>query len=287
MHGKLGALRATARLRVKRWRAPDGGFVDCEGVRVYCDFGHLSADWYVSPGSNLRLDAELFRAVLPQLEGDVYVDVGAHWGFFSRLIATELTAMGRSGTIISIEADPTHLGCLERTMGAAAENVQVRIVHAAAAATDGPSAVRWGEDRGAYSYGVIPGDADTLEVPGRTVDSLLEEHTGPATRVALMKIDVDGAEADALAGARRTMAEHRPVVFLEFSPRHLQAAGTDPRELAADLMREHTVYWISYTDLTVRRVHPGDIDWMISATDDRISDLLLTNRPLHLSMASE
>ena len=54
---------------------------------------------------------------------------------------------------------------------------------------------------------------EEVEVEIRTLDSLLAEGAFPPP--ALLKLDVEGAEAEVLAGARGLLAVHRPRLFIE------------------------------------------------------------------------
>lgn len=50
-------------------------------------------------------------------------------------------------------------------------------------------------------------------------------------RLDFLKIDTDGYEPYVLAGARKTIARCRPVVFFELGPDHLKRAGSSAEEL--------------------------------------------------------
>lgn len=49
--------------------------------------------------------------------------------------------------------------------------------------------------------------------------------------VAFIKIDVQGYELNVIKGAEKTIAEHRPYLFIEFEDDLLQEAGTSEKEL--------------------------------------------------------
>ncbi len=53
----------------------------------------------------------------------------------------------------------------------------------------------------------------------------------------VIKIDVEGAELLVLRGARSTLAQHKPILFLSVHPTHLEAMGQSVEELAG-LLRE-------------------------------------------------
>jgi FkbM family methyltransferase len=57
-------------------------------------------------------------------------------------------------------------------------------------------------------------------------------------RLDFIKLDVDGAECDVLAGGRDTLARLRPLILFEFSPYALEEHGCDGRTLLG-MLREH------------------------------------------------
>jgi FkbM family methyltransferase len=77
----------------------------------------------------------------------------------------------------------------------------------------GAATVQWLD----HPAGVAP-DLETFQVPVTTLDRYLAEHGG-LRPVRLVKCDVEGHEADVLAGARRTLREDRPVLLVEWSTR--------------------------------------------------------------------
>jgi hypothetical protein len=100
-----------------------------------------------------------------------------------------------------------------------------------AAAADRP-----GERRLAVTPG-HPGDhhlAETGEpVQGVTVDELTAQDPRP---VALIKIDVQGAETMVLAGSRSVIEAHRPVIYVEVAGKALTRFGSSPAELIASIV---------------------------------------------------
>ena len=65
--------------------------------------------------------------------------------------------------------------------------------------------------------------AATLEVPSRSLDSLVEDGDTPPPD--FIKIDVEGGEGAVLSGARRTLTTHRPEILLEMH--HFAKSGVE------------------------------------------------------------
>jgi Methyltransferase FkbM domain len=55
--------------------------------------------------------------------------------------------------------------------------------------------------------------SERVRVKVRSIDAMID--AGEIAPPALMKIDVEGAEAMVLSGARETIRRHRPVIFAE------------------------------------------------------------------------
>jgi FkbM family methyltransferase len=165
--------------------------------------------------------------------GMVFVDVGTHVGQYT-LVASAL--VGSSGAVHSFEPDPA-------TFAWFASNVRrnrlanVRANHAAVAAKAGKLKL--------YLSSVNDIGSNSLEKPpnfsGRVCDVdcvVLDDYLagGGVSRVDLMKIDVEGAEGEVLAGASKLLSSaDRPVLILEFEEERQVAFGRSCEELAASV----------------------------------------------------
>lgn len=134
--------------------------------------------------------------------GDVVVDCGAHLGVFTR------QALRAGATlVVAIEPGPQAIECLKRTF---APEI------AAGSAIVEPQGV-W--DRKAhlrlYSNGDTavstvfgPDSAPSVGIPLTTIDLLVPARG--LSKVDFIKMDIEGSERQALAGARRTLMQFKP-----------------------------------------------------------------------------
>ena len=151
--------------------------------------------------------------------GGVFWDVGAHIGFMTLLAAR---AVGETGAVVAFEPMPATRGRLRASVLAGGfENVTVRplaISHA-----DGTGVLyaadaspMWTLDPGRGSQWGIPVKCSTL-------DAVMASNPVPD----MVKIDAEGVEVDVLRGGRRLLAQHRPMVLVEFSTPELLAEGRE------------------------------------------------------------
>lgn len=165
--------------------------------------------------------------------GDVCVDVGANIGYFS-LLASAL--VGPSGTVIAIEPSPSaQRRLIENIRRNRAQNV--RSVAAAAAEKRKKLPLFAGnethtglatlvEDKGA---GV---ESEVAALPLREIVTRDEME-----RVRLIKIDVEGAEADVVSGLGELweVARDDLAIVVEVHPEPLRVSGSSVEELITSL----------------------------------------------------
>lgn len=129
--------------------------------------------------------------------GGVFWDVGAHFGYYTLLAAR---AVGPGGTVHSFEPGSENRRYLTAHVRWNALD-QVTIHDCALAGEEGEAAFGGGRGPGAHRLG-----QGEERVAVRTLDGLVESGVAPAPD--WIKIDVQGAEAGVLEGARRTFASH-------------------------------------------------------------------------------
>jgi FkbM family methyltransferase len=166
--------------------------------------------------------------------GDVFVDGGANVGLFTLVAADRV---GATGKVIAFEPGrAVRLRLLENvTLN---RLLQVEVIPSALSSKPGEAAFRVFDIGGAGLNHLAPqmgsgnGEDGNLEtVALTTLDAAVIPHD--RARLALIKLDLEGAEHAALVGANSILHEQRPDLLLEIEPSHLQRMGSSATAVAA------------------------------------------------------
>ena len=157
-------------------------------------------------GTAFRYEAGLVAELQARLrEGDVFIDIGANAGFFSLIGAK---AVGPTGRVIAFEPHPHARAAMVRLLLENRVNDRVDVSAAAVSDFVGDAALHVTAVDTVLST-LTPEDAPlrndfpfdgTLSVPVTTLDQWTENRPELATRVAAVKIDVEGGEEHVLRG---------------------------------------------------------------------------------------
>jgi FkbM family methyltransferase len=163
-------------------------------------------------------------------DGDVVVDCGAHAGLFSVLAGKLVCPDGR---VLSVEPSPATARLLRENLAEHGLAALSTVIESAAGAGRGTmTLVNEGEGKSAYNR--LERDAaaatDGIPVPVDALESLLAR--AGVTRATFLKLDVEGAELDAWAGAKGLIDRGAlPVVMVEFTEANLRRVGRSTEEL--------------------------------------------------------
>jgi FkbM family methyltransferase len=164
-----------------------------------------------------------------------FLDVGANIGVHSLNVAS----LAPDGQVIAFEAHPRTFEFLARNLGARSGFARMQAVHAAL--WDRPARLQIaGAAELVGSSFLVPNQSEAsaaeqklraanpsalrdrqmhvaaFEIDAVTLDSWMEVNRPP--RVDLIKIDVEGAEARVVDGARELIARYRPTLVIEYNP---------------------------------------------------------------------
>jgi FkbM family methyltransferase len=172
-------------------------------------------------------------------EDGVAIDVGAHGGQFTRLLA----GLVPHGLVVAVEPSGYARSVLRTALWVRRVG-NVVVVAAALGAESGAAMLNTPiKRRGDMGYGLAniaarrpsPSDAGIFEpVAVTTLDALADALD--LQRLDFVKADIEGHEAALIAGARRTLARFHPALLLECDATFLARAGASLEELWRDLV---------------------------------------------------
>ncbi|MGQ0703333.1 MAG: FkbM family methyltransferase [Gemmatimonadales bacterium] len=203
---------------------PDGEVTVADGRRFH--IGPDSMYWAIHQGLEYEPEVTALWRSLTRA-GDVAVDAGANFGWFTTLFAT---LAGRDGLVLAFEPVPATFARLEEhvTLNPGPARVVLRAAALAECAGTGSVTIPAGASgEASLTSGATPGG---LAVPLVRLDDELAAIG--LDGCDLLKLDVEGAELRALRGARRTLRGPRPpIILVELNAAACRSAGYEPAAL--------------------------------------------------------
>jgi FkbM family methyltransferase len=203
---------------------------------------------------------EVWRALEPSLhEGSVFLDVGAHIGYFTIKAAPKV---GAAGHVLAFEPNPETLKLLYDNVAAnGAKNVIVEPM----ACTDKEETLTFyaapvqntGMSSLSKSNAEVNGVASpkSYVVQGRPIDAVVRQLN--LARVDAIKIDVEGAEVLVLRGSVETLRRFHPRLVIEETPDRLVSFQTSMEDLSSLL---HNA---GYNHTRRLLPHGDDYEWTV------------------------
>lgn len=140
--------------------------------------------------------------------GDTFVDAGANIGFYS-LRAARL--VGSAGKVVAVEMMPHTAACLRRNIQASGV-ANVTVIERALAAHDGEMVEASSDPAKLGQASIAVGKSQTRSL-AVAVETARLDTLFPKGWVALLKMDIEGAEYEALLGAEDLLERVDAIVF--------------------------------------------------------------------------
>jgi FkbM family methyltransferase len=176
-------------------------------------------------------------------KGDNILDIGAHIGLFS-VIAAQLT--GSEGKVFAFEPSTETNTLLKQTISINHLDSIIEPHAEAMGAISGKTTFFVSAVKGDNSNSLVSYKDDRqlfpLEVDMNCIDDFVKNNN--IRSLSFIKIDVEGAEYDALSGAQNTLKHLRPVCIVAIHPEPIAAKG-DSLEKIYDLLASNN-YHIYY-----------------------------------------
>lgn len=176
------------------WIKTSGDLMDGKTLLAYV---LAEGDWMFAetPGEEIR-------------PGSVVVDVGAHVGTF-----TSRALKAGAAKVVAIEPDPVNVECLKRNFREQLTDGRVTIMPEGAWSKEDTLDFHVGKENSGTGSLLGSAGQQTIKIPVRRIDAMLADLG--VTRVDFIKMDIEGAERDALSGARDTLRKYRPRLMIE------------------------------------------------------------------------
>jgi FkbM family methyltransferase len=249
-------------------------------------FIHNANDRYISERIRTKGAWEPFEsAILCSLlsPGEQVLDVGANIGWHTVQAALRV---GPAGGVFAFEPDEENFSLLSANI-----NVnRLTWVHAKRAALGRASGVatltRSADNMGDHRVKSTEAESDpatgALSVKVIALDEYIDDHPQfDRERLRVVKIDVQGFEAEVLLGAARLLASlsKRTIVFLEFDPSLLNEQGSDACTALLDIIAqlERVIFAIRRPIRHLQRVSIEDLRASARSQHSPSTDLILVS----------
>lgn len=170
-------------------------------------------------------DTPLMRLIKKLPVGATYLDIGANIG----LTTITAAALRPDIQITAFEPVPSNADFLDQNIRANGIT-NCRVVRSAVGHATGDVTMT---DNGPWST-VDPSFGGAIEAPVTTLDDYCADHLHDV-EINLIKIDVEGYEPQALVGARLTITQWKPPIFMEFNSWTLTLVGHNPVAFACEI----------------------------------------------------
>ena len=175
-------------------------------------------------------EKEVTQAITSVLKpGQTFVDIGANIGYFTMLAST---LVEEDGKIIAFEPGETNCKLVTNSMHA--NNFANIELHQLAVSNEEKFLNYHGG--GATSNGYVSEASDQSSYAKLVKAVALDDFLINEERLDVIKMDIEGAEGQALAGMKQVIQKFRPTIFTEFSPTLLKdVSQVEPEDYLAEL----------------------------------------------------
>ncbi len=186
-------------------------------------------------------------------ENSVVVDIGANIGYYTLLMAR---AVGPRGHVFAFEPEPANFSLLRKNLQL---NGYANVTAEQAALSDQPGVLRLylcGHNKGDHRMYDSGDRRMSVEIKALRLDDYLKDR---APAVDFLKIDVQGAEALAFEGMKRTIGTGRSMVIAtEFWPAGIRKSGKDPCEYIRALQELGFVFYSMHEEKRCLRAETAE-----------------------------
>ncbi|MBA2527101.1 MAG: FkbM family methyltransferase [Pyrinomonadaceae bacterium] len=184
-------------------------------------------------------------------KGDIVLDIGANIGYYTLIFAN---LVGPEGKVFAFEPDARNFALLEKNVEANGYH-NVILVNKAVSNKNGKIRLYLSDDIGDHRT-YDPGDGRKFgEIEAIRLDDYFMQGS---SRVNFIKMDIQGAEWDAIQGMNLLLQKNKDLkVITEFSPKLLRISGIRPEDYLRLLINHDLKLY--HADERVQKIEPVNI----------------------------
>lgn len=228
-----------------------------QGMRVHVNTGWSLERHILFSGEYEPTIADIIRRALQP--GDNAIDIGANIGAQSIVMAL---AVGKEGSVISVEPHPQVAARLKANIDLNFLT-QVEILEAAFSNEAGTTKF-FGFDPGAAKKGISslkPDARASVPIEVQTISGKTFTDRFPMDSLALIKVDVEGAEQRVLSELRPLIQRHQPIVVFEHHKVHWDKFGHSLRTVLDQFKQDaYRTYIVDRKILPMQANVPDECD---------------------------
>ena len=198
-------------------------------------------------------------------EGDIVLDVGAHIGYYTLMLAK---SVGTKGKVFSFEPEPHNVEVLKKNISInnylnitleskGVSNTSKNCKLYSGLSSSGASRI-FKPERILSNYNKEPINIQTL---------VLDEYFSKLDlldKIDFVKMDIEGAEILALEGMQKILKKSKNLkLFIEFNKEALEDSGSNPKDLLD--MLENNGFMIYYVHDIKNKIIPADINLLMTS----------------------
>ena len=178
-----------------------------------------ATDIFLTGGKTHDSEIRLVKYMIKHMQpGQTYVDIGAHFGYFSLLAAT---LVGNTGKVYAFEAAKNTVAILKKNTG---NYPNIKVFHNAV--SDKEETIKF------YEFPILYSEYNSMDIQQFSNEGWMQDYEPEETEVpavsldriwnndmpqpGYIKIDVEGAEDKVIRGGKALLNKYEPVVIMEF-----------------------------------------------------------------------
>ncbi len=209
-------------------------FAEVQGQKMFLDKKDvlgLSINGVYEP-----LETKLVRKEVKK--GDVVLDIGANIGYYTLIFAK---LVGKKGRVFAFEPDPTNFALLKKNISINGYKNVILVPKAVAGKTERRKLYLIKDNPGGHRLYDSPQSDRSLEVEAISLDDYFR---GNNLRIDFIKMDIEGAEKEAILGMINLLKRNRKAkIVTEFNPLELKNFGNKPSEYLKLLEKLGFKFW--------------------------------------------